>query len=884
MGKTLVIAEKPSVAGDIAKVLGKFKKEKDFFENDSYVISSAVGHLLEIKAPESSEPKRGKWNIDNLPVIPPHFELSPIARSEPRYKVLKKLIARKDVDRLINACDAGREGELIFRYIVQAVGSEKPVQRLWLQSMTPGAIRDGFANLRDGAEMEPLAHAAICRSESDWLVGINGTRALTAFNSKGGGFNKTTVGRVQTPTLAIMVKREEQIRQFQSRPYWEVHGSFGAAAGQYPGRWFDESFKKPESKDGKEVAAEDKKDEKAERLWNLAAAEKIVAECRGQSGVVEEKSKPATQLSPLLFDLTSLQREANSKFGFPARMTLSIAQSLYERHKALTYPRTDSRYLPEDYLGTVLGVLRNLGSTGYKIHANKILQESWVKPSKRIFNNAKVSDHFAITPTQEIPDLTKLSETELKIYDLVTKRFLAIFYPAAVFEVTTRITRVRDHAFKSEGKVLKDPGWLAIYGREEQNPDDDSTPSLVAVQEGEKVSTEQVEVIAEITKPPARFSEATLLSAMEGAGKLVDDEELREAMSARGLGTPATRAAIIENLVAEKYIERLGRELKPTVKAFDLMETLDVIKIPALSSPELTGEWEYKLKLIEQKKMTRQDFMREIEGMTRDTIERIRRSSDPAEVFLHETDLVDPFSGQRLIKTLKDFRTRDGSFTINKVIAGRVMSEDEVRELLEKRVVGPLDDFKSRMGRSFSAYVKLAENKEVSLDWGNSDKADEVQNFEGQEPLGLCPLTGRRVFETPNAYVCEVPAQEAAGEPSEVAPEEKAVEQTDVKPKKGKGKAKKAAAQEKPARAKGFRMSRRILEQEISREQVSKLLRERKTDLFTGFVSKKTRRPFKAFLVLKDDASTAFEFPPREAKPPGKGKKSVKKPQSPEAE
>jgi DNA topoisomerase III len=847
MGKTLVIAEKPSVAGDIAKVLGKFKKEKDFYENEKYVISSAVGHLLEIKAAEGSEPKKGKWNIDNLPVIPPHFDLSPIVRSEARYKVLKKLIARKDVDDLINACDAGREGELIFRYIVQAVGSKKPVKRLWLQSMTPNAIKEGFVHLRDAEEMQPLADAAICRSESDWLVGINGTRALTSFNSKGGGFNKTTVGRVQTPTLAILVKREEQIRHFQTRPYWEVHGRFEASAGEYLGRWFDESFKKSDHKEEKDPSVDEKKDEKAERLWELKLAEKIIAECEGQPGIVEEKSKPATQLSPLLFDLTSLQREANSKFGFPARMTLSIAQSLYEKHKALTYPRTDSRCLPEDYQATVIAVLKNLGSTGYKPYANKILEESWVKPSKRIFNNAKVSDHFAITPTQEIP--SNLSETEQKIYDLVTKRFLSVFFPAAVFEVTTRITRVRDHAFKSEGKVLKEPGWLAIYGREEQNPDDEGTPSLVAVQEGEKVETRELALVSEMTKPPARFSEATLLSAMEGAGKLVEDEELRDAMSARGLGTPATRAAIIENLIGEKYIDRLGRELKPTTKAFALMETLDVIKIPALSSPELTGEWEYKLKLIEQKQLTRPEFMKEIEAMTRDVIERIRQGGDPAEVFLHETDLIDPFSGQKMIKTLKDFRTRDGSFAVAKNIAGRVMSEEEVRELLEKRMVGPLDDFKSRMGRSFSAFVKLADDKEVSLDWGNS-QTEEAPNFDGQEPLGICPATKRRVFEAPNAYVCEATA----------------ADQGDEKPAKA----------DKQEKKKGFRMSRKILEQEITREQVIKLLNSRKTDLLTGFVSKKTRRPFKAYLILKDDGSTAFEFPPREPKVAGEAKPKAK--------
>jgi DNA topoisomerase-3 len=833
MGKALVIAEKPSVAADIAKALGKFKKEKDWFENDDYVISSALGHLLEISAPASVEPKRGKWNIDNLPVIPPEFELKPIEKTEARFKVLKKLIARKDIDRLINACDAGREGELIFRYIVQAAGSKKPIQRLWLQSMTPDAIRAGFQQLRSDEEMIPLAEAARCRSEADWLVGINGTRALTSFNSKAGGFNLTPVGRVQTPTLAILVKREEQIRNFRQRPYWEIHATFAAASGEYPGRWFDESFKKPEVKD----EADPRKDEKPERLWTRAQAEAIAAACAGREGVVEQKSKPATQLSPLLFDLTSLQREANSKFGFPARMTLSIAQSLYERHKVLTYPRTDSRYLPEDYLSAVAATVGVLASHGpLAPFAQKILQEKWIKPSKRIFNNAKVSDHFAIIPTQETPK--NLKDNEQRIYDLVCKRFLAVFYPAAVFEVTTRITRVEGHAFKTEGKVLKDPGWLAIYGKEEQKEEsagEDNSPTLPPVKEGEHVQTRDLKIREELTRPPARFSEATLLSAMEGAGKLVEDEELRDAMAARGLGTPATRAAIIENLIDTKYVERNGRELIPTVKAFDLLETLHTMRIEALSSPELTGDWEYKLKLIEDKKLTRPDFMRQIEGMTRDIVDRLRLKGDPGSVKLHDTDLFDPFQGRKMIKTLVDYRTEDGAFVIPKVIAGRVMDLEEVRELLRNRVVGPLDGFRNRLGRTFSAYVKLDEKGEVNLDWGTTE-SQETPNFEGQEPIGICPITGRRVFETPNAYV------------TEPGPDGK----------------------------KGFRMSRKILEQDIPREQVVKLLTEKKTDLFTGFVSKKTRRPFKAFLILKDDGTTGFEFPPREPKS-NKGKSTKKK-------
>ncbi|MDR2462873.1 MAG: DNA topoisomerase III, partial [Verrucomicrobiales bacterium] len=804
MGKALIIAEKPSVANDIAKALGRFQKDKDFFENEDYVISSAIGHLVEISAGDA-DPKRGKWNIVNLPVIPAHFALNPIERTEPRYKLLKRLATRKDVDSLINACDAGREGELIFRYIVQMTKIQKTIRRLWLQSMTPDSIREGFKRLRSNEEMLPLAAAAQCRSEADWLIGINGTRAMTSFNSKGGGFNKTTVGRVQTPTLAILVKREEQIQKFQPRPFWEIHALFGAAAGDYPSRWFDESFKKSAAADDE---GSDKRLEKAERIWTREQADAIVSACAGQLGIVEEKSKPATQLSPLLFDLTSLQREANNKFGYPARMTLSVAQSLYEKHKALTYPRTDSRYLPEDYLAAVRVTLSRLPGPSLASFAEKIIENGWVRPNKRIFNNAKISDHFAIIPTQEPPNFTKFNENEAKIYSLVAKRFMAVFFPPAVFEVTTRITHVAEYAFKVEGKILKEAGWLAIYGREEQPADDENGQSLPPVVSGEQVVTKELEIREDLTRPPARFSEATLLSAMEGAGKLVEDEELREAMSEKGLGTPATRAAIIEGLIYEKYIDRQGRELKPTVKAFDLLKTLEVLKIDALSSPELTGEWEYKLKQIEHRKMTRDEFMREIEGMTRDTIERIRKSGDPAEVVLHDTKLIDPFSGQKMIKTLKNFRTEDNSFIVPKIIAGRVMSEDEIAELLAKRAVGPLDDFKNRMGRPFSAYVRLGDDKEVSLDWGNGANADgdQAPDFSGQEPLGICPMTGRRVFETPNAYVTE-PA--------------------DGETKSG---------------TEAFWMSRKILEQEITREQVIKLLATKKTDILPGFVSKRTKR------------------------------------------
>ncbi|MFR1671033.1 MAG: DNA topoisomerase, partial [Parasutterella excrementihominis] len=417
MGKTLVIAEKPSVAGDIARAIGGLKKVGDHYEGDSYIVASAVGHLLELKEPVEYEVKRGKWSFANLPVIPSHFDLAPIKKSETKLNGLKKLLKSKEVDKVINACDAGREGELIFRYIMEATKNKKPIYRLWLQSMTKGAILDAFKHLRTDAQMQPLADAAKSRSEADWLVGINGTRAMTAFNSKDGGFFLTTVGRVQTPTLALVVNREEKIRSFVPRNYWEVHADFKVDAGVYEGKYFDPDFKKSSDPDLK-----------AERLWAAEDAQKIADAVRGKKGTATETSKPSTSSCPALYDLTTLQREANSRFGFSAKTTLSIAQALYEKHKLLTYPRTDARALPEDYLPTVkeiLSVVAQTSSLGK--FAQKALKDNYVVFTKKIFNNAKISDHFAIIPTGQEPK-SVLSEVEQKIYDLVTKRFIAVFY------------------------------------------------------------------------------------------------------------------------------------------------------------------------------------------------------------------------------------------------------------------------------------------------------------------------------------------------------------------------------------------------------------------------------------------------------------------------
>ncbi|MFT4172993.1 MAG: DNA topoisomerase III [Rhodocyclaceae bacterium] len=821
MSKQLIIAEKPSVAQDIARSLGGFTRQGDYFESDDFVLSSAVGHLLELAVPDEFEVKRGKWSFAHLPVIPPHFKLNPIEKSADRLKLLERLIKRKEVTGLINACDAGREGELIFNYIAEHSGTSKPVQRLWLQSMTAQAIRDGFQRLRTSSEMSGLREAAVCRAESDWLIGINGTRAMTAFNSKTGGFHLTTVGRVQTPTLALVVEREERIRKFVSRDYWEVEGHFGAAAGEYVGRWFDENFKKP---DNDEHA-------NANRLWQRERAEAIRAKCEGKPGKVEEESKPSSQLSPLLFDLTSLQREANGRFGFSARTTLQLAQALYEKHKVLTYPRTDARALPEDYVGQVATILGSLPQEYTKL-ATDVIKNGWVKPNKRIFNNAKISDHFAIVPTGTAPKT--LSEAEAKIYDLVTRRFIAVFYPAAEYLVTTRVTRVEGEAFKTEGKVLVNSGWLAVYGKEAAiDGDEGATGSLVAVKPGETVRTEELLVKANQTKPPARFNEATLLSAMEGAGKLVDDEELRAAMAGRGLGTPATRAQIIENLIAETYMLREGRELIPTAKAFSLITLLKGLGIEELSSPELTGEWEYKLSQMEKGQLSRAEFMEHIESMTREIVERAKKfESDtvPGEFVTLQTPC--PKCGGVIKENYKKFQCQSCDYALWKIVAGRQFEIPEIEELLSTGRVGPLLGFRNKMGRAFNAEIKLNDDKLPEFDFGQprDEEGGEAPDFSDQESLGPCPKCASKVFEHGMAYVCE----------------------------KSVG----------PDKSCDFRSGKVILQQPIERDEMHKLLTTGRTDLLKGFVSARTRRKFSAFLVRGEDGKVGFEFEKREPKAP----------------
>ncbi|HKM58898.1 MAG TPA: DNA topoisomerase, partial [Chthoniobacterales bacterium] len=688
----------------------------------------------------------------------------------------------------------------------------KPLKRLWLQSMTQPAIVSAFEKLRTDAEMIPLAEAAICRSESDWLVGINATRAMTAFNSKVGGFQLTPVGRVQTPTLAILVEREQRIRSFEPKIFWELIADFDVQKGSYRGRWFDENFTK------------DSEDErKAERIWDRAQAEAIQTKVLGKSGEITEEKKATTQAPPLLYDLTSLQREANSRFGFSARRSLQIAQQLYERHKVITYPRTDSRYLPEDYLGTVKHVLSKLADPTIAPHARKALDSGWVKPTKRIFNNANVTDHNAIIPTDQVPKT--LDEAQLRIYDMIARRFVAVFYPPAQFEVTTRITRVEGEAFKTEGRIIKDPGWLAVYGR--QAAAADSTDSLVALVPGETALTRTADIVENQTKPPPRFTEATLLSAMEGAGKLLEGEELREAMAAKGLGTPATRAAIIEGLILDEYINREGKDLAATSKGISLITLLRGIGINLLSSPELTGEWEYQLKLMEQGRLDRSSFMSKIKELTREIVDKAKNfESDVVDGSYATIEARCPKCGAAELK--EDYRTyhcERCEFRLFKNIASRQLNPEEVTSLITDRKVGPLTGFRSKTGKPFSATLILNDENRLEFQFSGNENSDRVEVDPHQHALvGKCQMCdGGHVYDTGAAYVCE---NVAAGKCT-------------------------------------FKISKTILQREIPPDQMRKMLLEGKSDLLRRFVSKKGR-PFDASLTLRN-GKIGWEFAKRTA-------------------
>ncbi len=843
MSKTLIIAEKPSVATDLSKALakaknvGKFEKKgtgRDiYFENATHVITSAVGHLVELKMPTGPNGKNLPWSFDVLPAVPKIFELQPIEQSEARLNQVLKLARRKDVSAIVNACDAGREGELIFNYILELGNIEKPVQRLWMQSMTDNSILEAWGKLRSSHDMKNLGDAAKCRSESDWLVGLNSTRALTCYRSRHGGFNITSAGRVQTPTLAILAKREKEIRVFESTPYSEVHANFAVSAGDYDGRWIDTKW----------VKDAENSHSRPERIWDHALAEKITDRCAAKTGVVTETKQPAKQAPGQLYDLTTLQREASSRFGFSAKSTLSIAQSLYERHKMLTYPRTDSRYLPEDYVKEVKSAISSVAKDHAPLapYAKHILDNNLLIPTKRVFDNAKISDHFAIIPTGRF---VKLSVDEAKLFDLVCKRFLSVFYPSAVFENTRRLTTIEhgdeSDTFLTTGKVLVEPGFLAVYGR--QVGVAAGKDELCAVKANEKAKVNHIEAKKDETRPPARFNEATLLSAMEGAGKTIDDEELREAMAERGLGTPATRASIIEALLRQKYILRDARDIHVTASGLRLIDTLHGFGVETLTSAAMTGEWEYKLRQMEQGKLSRNDFMQEIIAFTGDIVDKAKkRANDLKNKVFPDIDAPCPkCQAPKLKQTDATYECHETGcdFRMGKHIASRLLEEKEAKELFTKGIVGPLDGFKSRFNKPFEASLVLDKKFKVAFDFGKDDQ-DEV--LDDAMIIGNFSHEGKEynVFETEKFY--RVP---------------------DLKTKKEEN---------------GIKISKILLQQPVSADDAMLMLRGEKSSLMAGFVSNRTKRAFKAHLLYDFKADRpAFEFPPREAKKPV-AKKAAKK-------
>ncbi|MEO7165791.1 MAG: DNA topoisomerase 3 [Chthoniobacterales bacterium] len=832
MAKTLIIAEKPSVAGDLARALGKIPKKGDHFENEEYVISSAVGHVVELEMPEDIDKKKyGFWRLETLPIIPEKFGLKPIADSKDRYNQLKKLLQRKDVDAVINACDAGREGELIFQNLYQLTKSKLPVKRAWMQTMTTEGIREAFRKLRDGEEMAGLADAARSRSESDWLIGINGTRALTKriFGSRAG--NVASVGRVQTPTLAIVFNRELEIRNFKPRDYWRVIAKFEIAKGTYEGAYQRPNFKRDPNEEHDRI----------DRVWDQSLAEAALAACQGKPlAKVTEEKKSSSQASPRLYDLTTLQREANGRFSLSAKRTLQIAQALYERHKVITYPRTDARALPEDYVETCRQTLGNLRGDLAK-HGKTVLEKGWVRPNKRIFNNAQISDHFAIIPTGTEPK--NLDEMEAKVYDMIARRFVAAFFPAAEFDVTTRISTVAPaHEFKTEGKVLTSPGWLAVYGKTtvDDSADAKALPALSS-EDNAQAKTLSAELLAEVTKPPPRYTEATLLSAMERAGKLVDDEEMAEAMKERGLGTPATRADTIDGLINQKYMERNQRELVPTTKAESLLQFLAAVRADALTKPDMTGEWEFKLRQMEHGKFARKDFMAEIVEVTKGLVDRTKNFEED-ESNSRVTDIISPTDQQPMVETLRGYKSQDGVLMIYKVMSGRKIEEAEVRMLIAEGEIGPLDGFvSSRTGNRFPSKIKIVDDeknpgrRKAELDFGNKVDVNTLV------PFWTDPKTAAELCEAPTSYVL----REKEGDDWKET----------------------------------FKVGRLMCQKEITRGQAIQLVTVGKTDLIEKFTSKKGR-PFDAFLV-RQGPKINWEFPPRKPREGGAKNGAPRKPKEP---
>lgn len=902
MQKKLVITEKPSVARDIVSVLGGFAEEDGYWESDDFIVTFAVGHLFELLEPEDLDPKYKRWTLDTLPIIPDTFELKPKREHSDRLKTIKQLIKRDDVGAVVNACDAGREGELIFREILDYNKVKLPVERLWLQSMTAGAIRQGFADLKPGEHYRGLRDAAYCRTYSDWLIGMNATRALTRRLKTRSENQAWSAGRVQTPTLAMLVDRELEILSHSPVPYWKISGVFGHQGATYNGVWFDPTQNDREGEEGQE---------RPDRIFDERRAQAIIAKLSGKPAIASETRKPSKEAAPLLFDLTSLQREANRRFGWSARRTLNAAQRLYEAHKTLTYPRTDSRALPNDYRATVDQVIADLAADPRFTAASKFLQANGLQNTGRIFDDDKVTDHFAIVPTGVLPE-KPLEGDDARLFDLVARRFLGAFHPPAVWSRVERVTIVEGEQFRSRARTLQEPGWRAVLGETESEESEGALPPLVPGQdqaENVTVQAESFELQNDETKPPPRITEGRLLSLMENAGEQVEDEDAALALKDKGIGTPATRADIIENLIRKGYVSRAGKVLKPSVKGIRLIDILHRMHADRLASPRLTGEMEQHLTEVERKKRKPDLFMEEIREYTKEIVEQTK-SFEFDELYPDDEPLGKcPLCGRdvferswfyrckepaALIEGRKTARGEDGDdtafkaakvddcpFRIWKDKSGRYIDRTTVKELLapghKTRV---LDGFTTRQGRTYRGQLAI-ENGEIVLHGvaGGSESEDnagpDTPNYEVDDtPLGTCPTckTGQ-VVETRATFICS--------------------KGRDVLKAIGRDEAWLFTLKKKeiPEGAEycTFLLPRTVCRREITRDEAIVYIKDGKTPVLTDFISQKGR-PFSATLFLREETGRhGFEFPPRggaaaadgeegaSKRPPRGGKKAAKK-------
>jgi len=766
-------------------------------------------HLVGLAEPEEYDKKYKQWLLSNLPIIPEHFRFAILDGAEQRFAVLKQLMTSKDVDEIINACDAGREGELIFRNIYAQTGSRKPTSRLWLSSYTQESIRDGFRKLKPETEYDDLGRAALARSEADWLVGINATRGLTRRNG-----SLVTIGRVQTPVLGLIAKREKEIQAFTPAPYYEIAANFKALPNGepvYQGVWHRGS---------------------QTRLDDEHEAETILARCRGRKGrIASVEQKESRSPVPYLYDLGLLQREANVLNGLSASRTLRAAQALYEEKRAITYPRTDSKFLPKALRKEVAHILGEMSRDEYAPYVQHALQEGWSMRSFA-FNDEKVTDHYAIIPTGTRVERKALTHDESIVYDLVVRRFIEQFYPEAVFLLTRVETVVQDETFGTDGRSG------ARQGLDGSRAWRGGRQGSARIDSGHGRRAFRMEVEHKLTKPPQHFTDASIIAAMETAGKLVDDEELAEAMRERGLGTPATRAEIIEKLIRTGVVERKARSLMATRRGIDLIDLLETIQLAELVAPDLTGDWEMNLRKIEKGALSDEEFLARIREFTRQMVDKIKAYEVVTQIGVESTEPlgVCPLCGGNVVERPASYacehhgrKKTDCKFSIPKVILKRPLSREEASQLIREKRTDMLDGFVSRRGFKFSARLLLTADNKLEWEFANGPAgASAEEPVVNAEPLGRCPICQGSVIETSGHYKCA----------------------------------------EAGCR---FQMKKVYASKTIDRETVRKLLETGKTDLIEDFVSR-YNRPFSAYLKLGDGGKVEFEFLNKQRATPRSGR------------